>query len=329
MEFNFDNIDYFYYHSTDFDVTRIYSIMKYGIMSQDFINYYKIPYYHRNFIHSSCKNRYISASHFPLSIWKYYKIDNELYSYSSNKITFIIDGKINAEDKKYYKKPNYTNERHVKTGIRKTDIKGIVIRKVDATKKIDEIPFNLNLTSYDGMLKKIFDTILFFKDVHDYQSNIDDLYVLIGKLTMIKLYNEDKKTIISQISKYMVNYISRAYKSILKKDDLNLLDIINLYCDIPIYVMTKYDIKKQDQIQELITSAKEKFELTYDNIEYKSISYQERKKKNKKKQQELEIIKMSSQMNEGDLKIFNNEIQGPMTKEGIKILRKIQSINKK
>ena len=265
MEFDYDTIDYFYYHSTDIDVTRLYSILKYGIMSSKSIKENNIPYYHRNFISASCKESHISVSHFPASLWRYYKIEN--------------------------------------------------------------IEFNLNMTDFNGVLKKIFDTILFFKEVHNYEQNIDELYILIGKLMKNKTYKISSKEISKEISLYMQNYLKNAYKNILNKENINLLDIIKLYSDVPIYVMTKYDIKEEDNINDLISTAKEGFEKDYPNKEYIVISNEERKRTKAEKKKCLEEIKLSLQMCDGDLKIYNNEIQGPMTKEGIKILKQIRKIN--
>lgn len=327
MKFNHDTIDYFYYHSTDIDVTRLYSILKYGIMSANKIKENNIPYYHRNFISSSCKDSHVSVSHFPMTLWRYYKMKNELYDSSANKITFILNGNIDATDKIAYKKQKYTNERHVENGIKKEDIEGIVIRKVDAFKQIENIEFNLNLTDFNGVIKKIFDTILFFKEIHNYEQNIDELYILIGKLMENKIYKISLKEISKEISLYMQNYLKIAYENILNKENINLLDIIKLYSDVPIYVMTKYDVKEVENIDDLVCTAKEGYENDYPNKEYVVISKKERERIKEEKKKDLEKIKLSLQMCESDLKIYNNEMQGPMTKEGIKILKQIRKIN--
>ena len=91
--------------------------------------------------------------------------------------------------------------------------------------------------------------------------------------------------------------------------------------------MTKYDIKEEKNINDLISTAKEGFEKDYPNKEYIVISNEERKRTKAEKKKCLEKIKLSLQMCDGDLKIYNNEIQGPMTKEGIKILKQIRKIN--
>lgn len=323
MKFNYDNIDYFYYHSTDIDVTRLYSMLKYGIMSANYIRENNIPYYHRNYINSSCRDSHVSISHFPITLWRYFEIENELYNSSANRITFILNGNIDVVEKIAYKKQKYTNERHVKTGIRKEDIEGIVIRKIDAFKQIENIKFNLNMTDFNGMLKKLFDTILFFKEVHNYEKNIDELYMLIGKLIENKTYKTSLKEILNKISLYMQKYLKEAYKSILKKEEVNLLDIIKLYSDIPIYIMTKYDIKEEKDLQNLICSAQEKYNLNYPNKEYNKITKKERKKIQDEKRKYLENAKLELQMIESDLRIYYEEYQGPLTKEGYDIATKV------
>lgn len=323
MKFNHDTIDYFYYHSTDIDVTRLYSILKYGIMSANYIKENNIPYYHRNYMNSSCKNSHVSISHFPMTLWRYFKMENELYDSSSNKITFILNGNIDAGRKISYRKQKYTNERHVENGIKKEDIEGIVIRKVDAFKQIENIEFNLNMTDFNGVLKKIFDTILFFKEIHNYESNIDELYMLIGKLMENKIYKTSSKEISREISLYMQNYLKEAYKNILNKKEVILLDIIKLYSDIPIYVMTKYDIKEEKDVENLICSAKEKYNIDYPNREYIQISKEERRKILEERKRYYENAKLESQMIESDLRIYYDGYQGPLTESGHDIAVKV------
>ena len=101
--FSYDNIDLFYYHSTDIDVTRFYSIIKYGILSAAMAKENNLSYYHRNYINSSCKNNYISVSHFSRTLWHHFHLQNELYDSSINKITFVLRGTIDALDKQHYK----------------------------------------------------------------------------------------------------------------------------------------------------------------------------------------------------------------------------------
>ena len=237
-EFNFDNIDLFYYHSTDFDITRIYSILKYGILSSNQIKEKNISYYHRNYINASCKEDYVSVSHFPRTFWQYYRLQNELYDNSSNKITFVLNGRINAEDKKFYNnKYKYTNERHVKDGILLNDIIGILIREVDCNKSIDKILVFKEHSDFEGLIKRYFDIIDFFKEVHNYKINIDSLYCLSGKLIKAKVYNEDYKVILEEINEFMKRAIESAYKNILNIDNPTLKNILMLYSNnIPIYV---------------------------------------------------------------------------------------------
>ena len=87
-------------------------------------------------------------------------------------------------------------------------------------------------------LTAIFTTINFLRDVHGYDRSIDDLYILIGRVSE-KLYVEGKD-IIGLLEGYMSMYLNRAYVSITGKGEITLRDILNLYNIVPIPMKTEH-----------------------------------------------------------------------------------------
>lgn len=326
QKFCFDNIDLFYYHSTHIDIVRFYSILKYGILSSNMAKERNLPYYHRNYINASCKNDYISVSHFPRTIWHYFHIKNELYDNTANKITFVLNGSIDALEKQHYKnKYKYTNERHVLNCIEREDILGVVIREHDINKKIKDIPFYLKNSHFDDSIKKCFDSILFLKNIHGYKADTNELYSHIGRLMESKLLNlYDYTNQIEQLQIYMQNYISDAYSSVLNIEDPTLQDILALYSkDISMYVMTKYDIQPISNIENLIRTEKDKYNEEYPYREYQKISQKELSRLRQKELLSLERTKLEAEMCESDKQIFCDGYAGPLTKEGNKVKEKI------
>ena len=329
QKFCFDDIDLFYYHSIDIDITRFYSILKYGILSSNMAKKNHVPYYHRNYINASCKNDYISVSHFSRTLWQYFHIKNELYENSAYKITFVLNGRIQAKEKQHYKnKYKYTNERHVFHCIQKEDIIGMIIRERDINKKIKDIPFRLKNSHFDGAIKKCFDNIQFLKDIHGYETDISKLYYLIGKLMESKMLDlHDYNNQIKQIQIYMQNYISDAYSSILHMNEPSLQDILALYSkDMPMYVMTRYDLQPIQNMENLIQSEKDKYNEMYPYREYQKVSQKELSRLKQKELLSLEKTKLEATMRESDTQIFCDHYIGPLTEEGNQIKEKILQI---
>lgn len=325
-EFNYDNIDLFYYHSIEFDVSRLDSIVNVGIVSKNKAKSLNLPYYHRNYINSSCKDDYISVSSFSNSLWRYYHIKNELYESATNKITFVISNDIDALEKQSYKKRGMdTPERHVKGIIVKDNIIGIVIRKLDYDKSINEIPFNLKHSDFNGIIKKCFDTINFLKDNHNYSGDTTMLYCMFGKLLESKVMQTDEyDNLILDISNYMSDYLFNAYQSILEISDPRLKDIVKLYAkDLDIYVMSKVDIKKEEDIDKLLESEEEKFHEKYPYKKFQKVSKKDLEEIRKERKLRLAITKLEMQMSESDKKIYLDGYFGPLSENGNDIKEKI------
>lgn len=89
---------------------------------------------------------FICVNHFPRTIFRYYKIENELYDFNTNKICFIIDDVDALEKQVCNKRMYYTNERHILNQINLSQIKDILIWEVDAKKSIQDIAFNYKYT---------------------------------------------------------------------------------------------------------------------------------------------------------------------------------------
>lgn len=84
-EVAYENIDLFYYHSIDFDFSRLFSILNNGIVSEKAAREENVQYYYRNYTNSSCRNDYVSVSHFPNTVFRYYNLENELFDFNTIK----------------------------------------------------------------------------------------------------------------------------------------------------------------------------------------------------------------------------------------------------
>lgn len=324
--FCFDNIDLFYYHSTDIDFSRLYSIINSGIVSKNHVLKQNVSYYHRNYVNSSSKDDYVSVSTFCNPIFQYYHLKNELYERSRNKIIFVIDRNIDALTKQsYYRRGVDTPERHIKNFIDIKNIVGIVIRKIDYEKSIKDIPFIMDYSDFNGTIKKCFDTINFFEQVHNYKKDITELYCMFGMLLENKvLEKEESDNIIYNIKIYMENYIFNAYEYILKIKNPKLKDVIHLYVNsFNIYVMNKFDIKKEEELDKLVENEEEIFHKKYPLAQFKRVSKKEivELKKDKKIRISQAILEM--QMRISDQNIYIDNYHGPLTNESEKIKEKI------
>ena len=319
-EINYENIDLFYYHSIDFDFSRFISIINHGILSSQAAIDMKLPYYYRNYTHSSTGNEYISVNHFPRSLFRVYKMDNELYDYNTNKICFILDDVIPLEKQKYRSKYQYTNERHVHYKINQTDIKGILIREIDAKKLIVDIAFNYKYTDEDYFERKVFTTIKYYSDNFGCFPNLNDIYHYIGKIREAKVYGYDVTGIYEQISRYMKISINEIISKLTNIKNPTLLDTIKYFNNntYPIYTMNRFDlepigtdlIKTHPKIEELkrekkITELRKKDEL------------------NKK------ILKLLKKMSPTGVDIMYDYVYGPLEEYDNKIKEEINELKLK
>lgn len=275
-DINYDNIDLFYYHSIDFDFARFISILNHGILSKQAAIDEKAKYYYRNYTHSSTGCEYISVNHFPRTLFRVYKMDNELYDFNTNKICFVLDDIMVYEKQRYNNKYEYSNERHVHYKIEPSNIKGIVIREIDSKKLISDISFNYKYTDEEYFERKVFTTIKFYNDTFGYFPNMNQIYYYIGKIRETKVYDLDTSMIYEQISKYMRIGINEIISKLTNIDNPTLLDTIKYFNNntYPIYLMNRFDlqplgtplIKSHPKIEELkkdnkITELRKKDEL--------------------------------------------------------------------
>jgi len=323
----FDDIDYFYYHSIDFDFARYFSIMKNGITSAQMATNLNLPYFHRNYKNASCKQEHISVSHFPRTFFSFHQLQNELYDSSLGKIVFVLDGRIKAVEKTAHKKRyEYTNERHVYNHIDIKDILGIAIREKYGFKNIGDIRFNLDLTDEDGQLKKCFDVVQFFRHEHDYFIE-SDLNYLVGCLIEEKTINsnykksEIYKSIKNQIENVMMQYINNAYQEVLNKDCVNLIDILELYNyqNKPIYLLGHADIVQYEKgvNPTLRKETKGQIDRKRAGITTNDSLYLRRKHRIEKK--------YLPSMSEEDLDIYYGYSNEPMSEKGVQIKQLILS----
>ena len=309
---SFENIDLFYYHSIDYDFSRFYSIINNGIVSKKAAIDEKLDYYYRNYTHASNRDNYVSVNHFPRTILRYYKMENELYDFNDNKICFIIDD-IDVLDKQFYKnRYKYTNERHVLYKINQEQIKGILLRDIDAKKKLNELKFDINFTDYFYFEKKVFNIVKFLLNNYGIFENLDKLYYLMGKFSEAKVENRKDEDLIILISKLIINSINSCFSKILNKENPTVLDVIEYlnHNKYPIYIMNRYDIKKIN----------EQLKLAYNNTFKNTRQIKEQVKQNKK------ILKLLKKMSFNGLEIYYGYCEGPFNKEDAEVIGEIQKL---
>lgn len=318
---SYDNIDLFYYHSIDIDFARLYSILNYGIVSKKMAQEKNIEYYYRNYTHSSSRDDFICVNHFPRTIFRYYKIENELYDFNANKICFIIDDVDALEKQVCNKKMYYTNERHIQNQIDLSQIKGILIRDIDAKKSIQDIAFNYKYTDQEFFENKVFLTIAFFNRLFGSFTNLNQIYFLIGRLRENKVFNQSPEIIMELISKEMRNSINLMLSSILKKEYPTLLDVVSYInsSKFPIYIMNRYDIKKVGYDLNKTDDRLIKFQLSGLKKQEMKVSEAIDKK----------ILKLLKKMSIDGLNIYVNDYLGPLNKEDAEILREVKQLQLK
>lgn len=319
---SYENIDLFYYHSIDIDFARFFSILNYGIVSKKAATKENIKYYYRNYTHSSARNEYISVNHFPRTIFRYYQIENELYDFNTNKICFVIDDIIPLEKQAYNNRHNYTNERHVHYKIDLPMIKGILLREVDAQKRLSEIPFNYKFTDKSYFENKVFTTINFFTDYFGTFGNTDKIYYLIGKLREAQICEMPYEIIVELISRNIKNNIHLVLSQILEIDDPTLLDVISYFNNgqYPIYIMNRYDIQLAGSKLSTTDWRLEKFKETTTS----TISEIKRQKSIDKK-----TLKLLKKMSDSGLDIYYGYSVGPLTQEDFEIVEEIKRLSLK
>lgn len=319
---SYDNIDLFYYHSIDFDFARFFSILNNGIVSKKAASEMGIKYYYRNYTHSSTRSEYISVSHFPRTIFRYYKIENELYDFNTNKICFIIDDIIALEKQVCKNRNSYTNERHVHYRIAPSEIKGILLRETDAKKRLSEISFNYKFTDKCYFENKIFTTISFFVDIFGTFGDTNIIYNLIGKLRETQICGLDDGIILEEISRKMRNNIYQVLSSVLGVENPTLLDVINYFNRdmYPIYIMNRYDLQLAGHDLATTDCRLEHFR------EMTNFSTSEMKQKEKIDKKSLKLLKKIS---DTGLDIYYGYSVGPLSKEDLEIVEEIRKLSLK
>ncbi len=319
---SYENIDLFYYHSIDIDFARFSSILTYGIVSKKAAIDEGIQYYYRNYTHSSAKNEYISVNHFPRTILRYFQIENELYDFNTNKICFMIDDIIPLEKQAYNNRHHYTNERHVHYKIESSMIKGVLLREVDAQKRLSEIPFNYKFTDKEYFENKVFSTINFFVDNFGTFSNTDKIYYLIGKLQEARIYGMADDVIIELISREIQNNIKLILSELLGIDNPTLLEVISYFNNgkYPIYLMNRFDL----QLAESKLSTKDWRLERFKEKSNATISEMKRQKSIDKK-----TLKLLKKMSDSGLEIYYGYSSGPLTQEDFEIVEEIKRLSLK
>ncbi len=319
---SYENIDLFYYHSIDIDFARFYSILTYGIVSKKAAIDESIKYYYRNYTHSSTKNEYISVNHFPRTILRYYQIENELYDFNTNKICFIIDDIITLEKQTRNNRRNYTNERHVHYKIEPSMIKGILLREVDAKKRLSEISFNYKFTDKKYFEDKVFSTINFFVDTFGTFDNTYKIYYLIGKLREARVCGMADDVIIELISREIQNNTNLVLSKLLGIDNPTLLEVISYFNNgkYPIYIMNRFDLQLAGSKLSTTDRRLEKFK----KISNSTISEMKRQKSIDKK-----TLKLLKKMSNTGLEIYYEYSSGPLIQKDLEIVEEIKQLSLK
>lgn len=319
---SYENIDLFYYHQIDIDFARFCSILNNGIVSKKAAEEENIKYYYRNYTHSSTRNEYISVSHFPRTIFRYNRIENELYDSSTNKITFVIDDIYAQKKQACFNRDQYTNERHVHYKIEQSQIKGILLREKDAKKKLSEILFNYKFTDQEYFENKVFTTIHFFIDVFGEFKNIDKIYYLIGRLREARICELPDYIIIEAISREIQNSINFALYKKLEIDNPTLLDVIAYFNNnkYPIYIMNRFDIELANCELATIDWRLERFKTT----PKKTLAEIKHEKATAKK-----TLKLLKKMSLYGLDIYYGYSSGPLSEEDSKIVEEVKQLSLK
>ena len=319
-EINYENIDLFYYHSIDFDFSRFISIISNGILSKKAAKDEGIRYYYRNYTHSSTGCEYISVNHFPRTLFRVYKMENELYDFNTNKICFILDDIIPLEKQKYSYKYRYSNERHVHYKIEPAMIKGIVIREIDSKKSILDVSFNHKFTDEEYFEEKVFTTIKFYYETFGYFPNMNQIYYYIGKIREAKVYGYEPAEIYEQISKYMRLGINEIISKLVGIDKPTLLDAIKYFNNntYPLYVMNRLDLEPIGI--DLINTHPKIEELKRDG---KITELRKKDELNKK------ILKLLKKMSPTGVDILYDYVSGPLEEYDSKILEEINELKLK
>lgn len=318
----YENIDLFFYHSIDIDFARLFSILNYGIVSKKVAKEEGIKYYYRNYIHSSAKNEYISVNHFPNTIFRYYHIENELYDFNTNKICFIIDDIDALEKQAYRNRHRYTNERHVHYKIDSSQIKGILLRNIDAKKRISDISFDYRFTDKTYFESKVFTMINFFMDIFGTFGNTNKIYYLIGKLQEAKLYESPDEIIMELIAREMKNNINCVLSSVLGIDNPTLLDAISYFNNdrYPIYLMNRYDIQLAGRTLKTTDDRLERFKNAF------AVTISEMKQQ---KSIDKKTLKLAKKMTNSGLDIYYGYSIGPLNEQDFEIVEEIKKLSLK
>lgn len=319
---SYENIDLFYYHSIDIDFARFSSILNYGIVSKKAAVEEGVKYYYRNYTHSSARNEYISVNHFPRTILRYFQIENELYDFNTNKICFIIDDIIPLEKQACNNRNKYTNERHVHYKIEPHMIKGILLREVDAQKRLTEIPFNYKFTDKVYFENKVFATINYFVDTFGTFGSTDKIYYLIGKLREARLCETPDDVIIELISREIKNNINQVLSSVIGINNPTLLEVISYFNNgkYPIYIMNRFDIGLAGSELSTTDWRLEQFK----EMTNSTVSEMKRQKSLDKK-----TLKLLKKMSDSGLDIYYGYSVGPLTQEDFKIVEEIKRLSLK
>ena len=319
---SYENIDLFFYHSIDIDFARFCSILNYGILSKKAAMEENVKYYYRNYTHSSCRNEYISVNHFPQTVLRYFQIENELYDFNTNKICFVLDGIEPLTKQACKNRYCYTNERHVYYKIEPSMIKGILLREVDAKKKVADISFNYKYTAKDYLEDKIFITLNFFRDNFLDFLNTDKLYYLIGKLREAQVCGLSDVVVIELIGREIKKNINRVLSKELGLDNPTLLDAITYFNNgkYPIYVMNRFDI----QLSGLELARTDKRLEKFREMTNKTVGEMRKQKEIDKK-----ILRLLKKMTDAGVDIYYGYSEGPLIEKDLEIVEEIKRLSLK
>lgn len=316
-EVAYENIDLFYYHSIDFDFSRLFSILNNGIVSEKAAREENVQYYYRNYTNSSCRNDYVSVSHFPNTVFRYYNLENELFDFNTNKIVFILNGEIDTLEKQYCRnRYHYTNERHVNYKINVKDIKGILLRECDLYKAISDVAFNYKYTDISYLEQKVFTTIEFYKN--HFQNFFDEakIYYLLGKFRYEQFLGNSGSEIVREIQLEILKGIKKSVGQVLKVDNPTVLDVTKYINNgrYLIYAMNRFDIQEIGMKLRKIDSRTERFEEEYGEMALKAKSKGKIDKK---------VNNLLNKMTYSGSDIYFGYTQGPLVEDDDRLVKKI------
>lgn len=217
---------------------------------------------------------------------------------------------------------SYENERQVYYKIDSSKIKGILLREIDAKKRLSEISFNYKFTDKSYFENKVFTTISFFKDYFKTFGNTDKIYFLIGKLREAQICDMPDEIIMELISREVKNNINYVLSSVLKINNPTILEVISFFNNnkYPIYIMNRFDIQ---------VAGNKLLETDYRIERFRETTNSTISEIKCKKTLDKKTLKLLKKMSDSGLDIYYGYTLGPLSNKDTEIVEEIKKLSLK